>query len=231
MDIIKSLSKGTVNLINKHDLINKTFTQVEYTYIENLIKKYRPKNKEVKINEELVKQLCENGVTIFYSELFKYLIVLSIAYFMDILLPTFFIMNTFSILRGFAGGVHMSTFNKCFATMIFSFLSLGYTATLIPMTNLIAGICFTVGLIWSVYIAAKYAPQERQDKSDKDCDSGNIKKKTSILFIVFCNVVSVMLFKSHQMISISVIFGILLEVFTITPIGIKFFKFIDGGHI
>jgi len=229
MDIITSLSKKTINFINKHDLIDKTFTQEDYTYVENIIKKYR--HKEVKITSDHVKQLAENGAIIFYGELFKYLIVLSIAYFLNILLPTFFIMNTFSSLRGLAGGVHMSTFNKCFAVMIGCFLSLGYMVSSVHNVPFIAGILIT-GLIWSIYIALKYAPQERSDKTDKDCDNGDKMKYRTVAFIIVSFVISMILilFTQKYIIGVSIFVGVLLEMVTITPTGTRFFLWFDGGR-
>jgi len=230
MDIITSLSKRTINFINKHDLIDKTFTREDYAYVENTIKKYR--HKEVKITSEHVKQLAENGAIIFYGELFKYLIVLSIAYFLNILLATFFIMNTFSALRGLAGGVHMSTFNKCFAVMIGCFLSLGYIVISIHNTLFITGI-FTIGVIWSIIIALKYAPQERPDKTDKDCDNGNKMKYRTVAFIIVSFVISMILilFTEKYIIGISIFVGVLLEMMTITPVGTKFFQWVDGKKV
>ena len=232
MDIITSLSKKTINFINKHDLIDKTFTQEDYTYVENIIKKYRPKKEPIKITSDHVKQLAENGAIIFYGELFKYLIVLSIAWCMNILLPTFFIMNTFSALRGLAGGVHMSTIGKCFAMMVLFFLSLGYIVNSIHNTPFIAGV-LTIGFIWSIYIAQKYSPQERPDKTDKDCDNGNKMKYRTIAFIVVSFIISMILilFTQKYIIGISIFAGILLEMITITPGGTKLFQFIDGKKV
>jgi len=232
MDLITSLSKGTINFINKHNLIDKTFTQKDYTYVENIIKKYRPKKEPIKITSDHVKQLAENGVMIFYGELFKYLIVLSIAWFMNILIPTFFIMNTFSSLRGLAGGVHLSSFNKCFGAMIGFFLSLGYIVSSVHNTLFIMGV-FTTGLIWSIYIALKYAPQERPDKTDKDCDNGNKMKHRTIVFIIVSFVISMILilFTQKYIIGISIFAGVLLEMITITPIGTRLFQWIDKKKV
>jgi len=234
MDIITSLSKRTINFINKHDLIDKTFTQEDYTYIENLIKKYRPKKESIRITSDHVKQLAENGAIIFYGELFKYLIVLSIAWCLNILIPTFFIMNTFSSLRGLAGGVHMSTFNKCFAVMLGCFLSLGYVVSQIYIGYMvyIIGI-FLVCFGWSIIIALKYAPQERHDKTDKDCNNGNKMKYRTIWFIVISFVASMILilFTQKHIIGISIFTGVLLEMMTIAPWGTKIFKFIDGKKV
>jgi accessory gene regulator B len=230
MDLITSLSKKTINFIDKHDLINKTFTQSDYTYIENLIRKYRPKSEYVKITSDHVRQLAENGIMIFYGELFKYLIVLSIAYCLNIFLPTFIIMNTFSALRGLAGGVHMSTFNKCFVVMIVFFLSLGYLVTSIHINIPIIIISIISGYIWSIIIAYKYAPQERPNKSDKDCENNNKMKHRTIIFIVLSSIISVM-FIHNQLISISIFTGVLLEMFTITSIGTRLFNFIDGKKV
>ena len=229
MDIITLLSKKTINFINKHDLIDKTFTQEDYTYVENIIKKYRPKKEPIKITSDHVKQLAENGAIIFYGELFKYLIVLSIAWCFGIFLETFLIMNTFSFLRGLAGGIHMSTFNKCFGVMIGCFLSLGYMVSQTYNMQFIIGI-FTIGFIWSIYVAIKYAPQERPDKTDKDCDNGNKIKHRTIVFIIVSFVISMILILLTQkyIIGISIFVGVLLEVFTISPVGTRLFKFIDN---
>jgi len=232
MDIITSLSKKTINFINKHDLIDKTFTQEDYTYVENIIKKYR--HKEVKITSDHVKQLAENGAIIFYGELFKYLIVLSIAWCFGILLETFLIMNIFSFLRGLAGGVHMSTFNKCFAVMIGVFLSLGYMVSKINIDYIsIIIVIFLVCFGWSIIIALKYAPQERPDKSDKDCNNGNIMKYRTIVFVIVSFVISMILilFTQKYIIGVSIFVGVLLEMVTITPWGTKFFQWIDNKKV
>jgi len=233
MDIITSLSKGTINFINKHNLIDKTFTQEDYTYVENIIKKYRPKKEPIKITSDHVKQLAENGAMIFYGELFKYLIVLSIAWCLNILIPTFFIMNTFSSLRGLAGGVHLSSFNKCFTAMIVFFLSLGYIINSVHISLIMSFIVITMGFGWSIYIAFKYAPQERPDKTDKDCDNGNKMKYRTIVFIIVSFVISMLLilFTQKYIIGVSIFFGVLLEMITITSWGTKFFQWIDGKKV
>jgi len=227
MDLITSLSNKTVKAITKYDLINQTFTESDYAYIENLIKKYR--HKDVKISEEHIIQLAENGSMIFYGELFKYLIVLSIAYCLNIFLASFLIMNVFSSLRSLAGGIHMSSFNKCFGVMIFFFLSLGYVVTQVHISSLILIIGAILGMIWSIVTALKYAPQERADKSDKDCDNGNRKKYMTVLFIIVSSIIS-MVFVQNKVICLGVSTGVLLEIFTITPIGTKLFKLIDRGE-
>jgi len=228
MDFITYLTKKTLNIFNINvNTINEVCNKEHYSKINNLIKTHR--KKEIQTNAEHIFQLVENGITLAYSEILKYSIVLFIAkcLCLGISLPVFFIMTIFTILRSSAGGVHLSTFNKCFGAMIICFLSLGWIATQININYL----HLIIGYIISIYLSYKYAPQEREDKSDKDCDNGNIKKYRSILFVTVCCFLSIVLLNSHQIVSISVFFGVLLETFTITPIGTKFFKWIDGGHI
>ena len=228
MDFITILTKKTLNIFNINvDTINEVCNKNHYSKINNLIKTHR--KKEIQTNAEHVFQLVENGITLAYSEILKYIIVLFIAkcLCLSISLPVFFVMTIFTILRASAGGVHLSTFNKCFGAMIICFLSLGWIVTQIHIDYLY----LIIGYIISIYLAYKYAPQEREDKSDKDCDNGNIKKYRSMIFVVFCFIVSSICLKSHQIVSTSVFFGVLLEISTITPIGAKFFRWIDGGHI
>lgn len=228
MDFITFLTKKTLTKFNINtNTINKVFSNDHYSTINNLILKYR--KREIQTNSEHIFQLVNNGITLAYSEILKYVIVLLIAkcLCLGITLPTFIIMTIFTILRIFAGGVHLSTFNKCFGAMIFCFLSLGWIVNHIHISYM----HIIIGYVISLYSAYRYAPQEREDKSDRDCDNGNIKKHRSILFVVVCLIVSSILFKSHQIISVSIYFGVLLEVFTIIPIGTKLFKWIDGEHL
>jgi len=228
MDFITYLTKGTLNVFNINtNKINEVLNKDHYSTINDLIKKHR--KKEIQSNAERIFQLVENGITLTYSEILKYVIVLLIAkcLCLGISLPVFFVMTIFTILRVSAGGSHLSTFNKCFGAMIICFLSLGWIVTQIHIDYLYLIIGYTI----SIYLTYKYAPQEREDKSDKDCDNGNVKKHRSILFVTVCCFLSVVLLNSHQIISTSVFFGVLLEIFTIMPIGANFFKWIDGGHI
>lgn len=224
MDIITTISEKTVSAIIKSDVINKEFTKEDFLYIENIIKKYR--HKDIKITDEHIKQLAENGAMILYSELFKYIIVLLIAYLLNIFLPTFLIMNTFSVLRSFAGGNHMSTFNKCFAVMIISFLSLGLFVSKVDINIIYIIVSYMLSLIF----AWRYAPQEREDKSDKDCDNGDRFKKITMVFITVGFLVTVMFhYLNYTIIDNSIALGVFLEMMTVTPLGIKFFTWLDNG--
>jgi len=227
MDIVTGLSKITLKLL-RADKIIKSYDQNDYSYVENKIKNIR--NKEVRINQEDVKQLVENGMLMFWSEILKFVVILLIAYFMNTFLATFLIMTIFTILRASAGGVHMSTINKCFAIMIGLFLSLGYIVNNILLTPLFLAMFFNLGFIWSILMAVKYAPQERPDKSDKDCDNGNKMKYRSIRLIIISCIVS-LIFIHNQLVSLSVFVGVLLEIFTITPLGTKLFQWIDNKKV
>lgn len=227
MDFITLLTEKTLNIFNiNFNTINNILSKEHYLKIDNLILKLR--KQKIQTNAEHIFQLVEKSIIAIYSEILKYLLVLLIAtcLCLGIVLPTFIVMTLFTLLRSFAGGVHLSTFNKCFGAMILCFLSLGWVVTQIHIYYEY----LIIGYLFCLYLAYKYAPQEREDKSDKDCDHGNVKKHRSIIFVTLCFIISIILFNSHQMISIGIFFGILLEIFTITPIGTRFFKLVDGGY-
>ena len=229
MDLITLATKTTYKLLKVDEAID-LFDQNDFDRAKRAVKKYR--NMDIEATKSQVQQLAENGIRNFWSELFKYIIVLSIAKYFDIFTPTFFVMNAFSTLRALSGGVHMSTIGKCFAMMVLFFLSLGYIVNSIHNTPFIAGV-LTIGFIWSIYIAQKYSPQERPDKTDKDCDNGNKMKYRTIAFIVVSFIISMILilFTQKYIIGISIFAGILLEMITITPGGTKLFQFIDGKKV
>jgi len=117
--------------------------------------------------------------------------------------------------------------------MVLFFLSLGYMISILHINTLVLIIGISLGSIWSIYIAKKYSPQERPDKSDKDCTRGNIKKHTTIKFIKMSYIISMLLilFTQKDIIGISIFTGVLLEMITITPWGTKFFQWIDGKKV
>lgn len=226
MDLITSLSRKTLDYFDVENIINDTFTEKTYLFIQKIVRFIR--KKDIIVTKDNIMQLAEFGLIGVYSDFFKFVIVLSIAYWLNIFLPTFLIMNIFSLLRGFAGGNHMSTFNKCFALMIFSFISLG---VLISKVNINIEYII-ISYIFSLIYAWKYAPMEREDKTDKDCDNGNRFKKITIALVLLGLIVSIALYISNYTeIANSIAFGVLLEMMTVTPWGIKFFTRLDGGLI
>lgn len=227
MDFITWLANVSYKLL-EIDEVAESFEQKHYVIAKRIIKKFR--KKDVEVNATIAKQLAKNGLINFWSEFIKYIIVLFIASKLNIFLPAFLIMNVFSALRWVAGGVHMSTFNKCFAVMIGFFISLGYVIYHIHINLLSRFIFLSLGFIWSYYIARKYAPQERPDKSDKDCEHGNKMKYRSIKYVVVSYIIS-LIFIRYEVISLSIFTGVLLEMFTITPIGTHLFRWIDKGKV
>ena len=230
MDLITLATKTTYKLFKVDEVID-SFDQKHFNIVKIIVKKYR--NMDIEATKSQVQQLAENGIRNFWSELFKYIIVLSIASYFNIFTPTFFVMNAFSVLRALAGGVHMSTIRKCFAMMVLFFLSLGYLISILHINTLVLVVGISLGSIWSIYIAKKYSPQERPDKSDKDCDHGNIKKYKTIKFIKFSYIISMILilFTQKYIIGISIFTGVLLEMVTITPRGTRFFQWIDSKKV
>ena len=230
MDLITLATKTTYKLFKVDEVID-SFDQKHFNIVKIIVKKYR--NMDIEATKSQVQQLAENGIRNFWSELFKYIIVLSIASYFNIFTPTFFVMNAFSVLRALAGGVHMSTIGKCFAMMVLFFLSLGYLISILHINTLVLVVGISLGSIWSIYIAKKYSPQERPDKSDKDCDRGNIKKYKTIKFIKFSYIISMILilFTQKYIIGISIFTGVLLEMVTITPRGTRFFQWIDSKKV
>jgi len=74
MDFITYLTRGTLNVFNINvNKINEVLNKDHYSAINSLIKKQR--KKEIQSNAEHVFQLVENGITLVYSEILKYVIV------------------------------------------------------------------------------------------------------------------------------------------------------------
>jgi accessory gene regulator protein AgrB len=71
------------------------------------------KKKEIKLSENDIIDTLTYGLQAIYGEMFKTIIILLVALYLDILLPVFVVMLSFSIIRTIAGGKHLHSSTKC----------------------------------------------------------------------------------------------------------------------
>jgi Membrane protein putatively involved in post-translational modification of the autoinducing quorum-sensing peptide len=167
------------------------------------------------------------GFYIVIGALFKLIVLTLAAILTRTLLTTFILFFVFGSLRMFAGGVHMDSFNKCMIVSFALYISGGvlaeYTGTYWNNMGLygLAGIT----LICGIYILFKYAPKDTPNKPITDPNNITKFKRLSLTyFFVLIILILVLIGFSLKKYCIAVSFGILFELFTITPVGHKFFN-------
>lgn len=172
------------------------------------------------------------GFFILLSATIKMIALLSVAWIFGALLPAVVVIAVFGSLRSFAGGYHMDTYGKCVLVSMFMFLSSAllarYTWIYWSNTTILLLICIT--FITGLVMIIKYAPKDTPNKPI--IGSKNIRKYKTfslVYFLLLTIIASLSSYKGNNMVTLCICFAALIEVFTITPSGEKFFDIIKNS--
>lgn len=172
------------------------------------------------------------GFYIVFSTLVKGIILISLSLLLGIMLPALLTVIVFGSLRMLAGGYHFDSYGKCLLVS----LALIITAALISQYtysywSIASMVLFLIpAFAFSFYLLIKYAPKDTPTKPITDPAAIRKFKRLSIAYLgVLLILCCVLVFFNLKMHVISICFGILLEVFTITPSGHRFFNIIKAG--
>lgn len=172
------------------------------------------------------------GFQIIIGELVKILILIGASIILGVFLPMLVVTAVFMTLRMIAGGYHMDTQGKCLLVSLVLFIAAALIAkyTYIYWNTLQMAALIVIILISGLYVLIKYAPKDNPDRPITDPVQIRKFKKMSViyLFVWLAAAVTLTIFKARLFI-ISSGFGILLELFIITPIGHKFFDTVKYG--
>jgi accessory gene regulator B len=162
----------------------------------------------------------------------KGIMLVGISLVLGVLLPTLIITVTFASLRMLAGGYHMDTYGKCIfvslGLFIVSSLVANYTYANWQGVHIILLILVT--FILGLYVLIRYAPKDTPNKPITSPDEIRKFKRLSIMYLfVWGAVVSGLAFLALYLYVLSLCFGILLELFAISPTGHKFFDAVKKG--
>lgn len=167
------------------------------------------------------------GFYILFGSLTKGIILISLSLIFGVLKPALLIVLVFGSLRMLAGGFHFDTFGRCLFVSIGLFMlaavMVDYTYIYWSISSVIAFIVIT--FIISLYILIKYAPKDTPSKPITDPVKVIKLKKYSVVFLfllyVLCSILAVYNLKLY---AIAIVFGILLEVFSVSPAGNSLFS-------
>lgn len=205
----------------------------DFTYLSEILSK-RKKQQYKLLDKQEVKDIFNYAFQALYGETIKMAIIFAIAYFLNILLPVVLITLTFATLRTCAGGVHMDTFMKCFITTAIMFLVPGYLlnhmGSTIVFSNIGLFVTIFLTFIFCLDLALEYAPRDTETKEIKDPKEIKKYKDKTIKCLIILSIEMLAMLVAHyfklqnmQLVILSICTGMLLEIFTITPLGVRTF--------
>lgn len=218
-------SKTASFLVNKLD-------DKDYENLSLLLSKKKKADYVLKSKDQ-IKDIFEYAFKSLYGEGAKTIIIFTIAYLMNMLLPVALITLTFATLRTVAGGVHMDSFTKCLISSMLLILIPGYFVSQLSLSYTAVNYIIFITSIYSVIIAYKYAPRDTITKIINDpVEIKKLKIKTMIYLSFMIsglntlNIISRYEGYNTQLVVVSICTGMILEMFTITPVGVRIFHYI-----
>ncbi|WP_297419000.1 accessory gene regulator ArgB-like protein [Clostridium sp.] len=199
----------------------------DYINISEIRAKRRHKEYELLNRKEAI-SFMQFGIEGILGDFVKTLIILLIGIPLKILIPSIFIMITFCTLRPLSGGVHMGNYTKCLSLgsvlfLGFAWLIQNYSKYIyIDLINVIYGFIILI----LVLIVGIFAPVDCPNKPILELDKPKFKMLSMIQILIVGVILSIIPDK-YYIIKISMITGLILQVFNITPFGIKFFNNIE----
>ncbi len=170
------------------------------------------------------------GFQAIYGDIVKLIIVILISSALQSPFQVLALTFAFAFLRRYAGGFHMDTELKCIIATVCSFVIPG---TLISKINFEINTIWIIGINTIIFINCllllkKYAP--------KDCVNRPIDENEAIVFkrkairdLIILTVISIILaLLSQPLLSLSIIAGIVIEIFTLVPVGYRLFEMINS---
>lgn len=172
------------------------------------------------------------GLQVIIGAIVKFTLLFALAFVTDTLLPAFIMTIVFASLRAIAGGYHMDTFGKCLAVSISMFIAFSviarYTYQYWNKYQILTFAIITI--VISLYCICKWAPSDNPNRPITEPNEIKKFKNFSIIYLGFWTIISfILIYKKLYMIFLSIAFGLILEIFSITPAGHTFFSFVKNS--
>jgi Membrane protein putatively involved in post-translational modification of the autoinducing quorum-sensing peptide len=159
----------------------------------------------------------------------EFLILAIVSLLLGVFIPALIISLSFAALRLIAGGYHMDTYSKCLYVSLGLFIAAAlidqhtYLYWTLPYLAVLIAVTALIGL----YVLIRYAPKDTPNKPITNPRQKRKLKTVSLIYLLVWLVASLCLLAyGYNMWVISLSFGILLEFFSISPTGHRFFDLI-----
>lgn len=160
------------------------------------------------------------GVKLLFGELPKILILFLVGFLLKLGWYTILLFFLLAPYRSFTGGFHLKTHIGCMISTIVLYILPIVLAKYIPISqNYIIYIIVAILGLLSVIFITKYAPADTENipiLSNKERKSKRIKAYISLIVLLIISI-----FIQNRIISYMLIYGIILQNLTITPIAYK----------
>lgn len=190
--------------------------------------------------DSLTRQINENhekrrlyyyGFQVVFGGITKLILLALLALVTGTVKPTVFIVLMFAGIRVFAGGYHMDTYGKCIVVSLILFSMSAvisqYTYNYWNIEALIVFVLFSFAI--TLYSLYKWAPAENPNRPITNPEEIRKFRVLSMVYIViWAIIVSMLIYFKLKLYVLASCFPVLLESWAISPLGYRFFNFLDN---
>jgi len=160
----------------------------------------------------------------------EFLAIILIGFILGMFKEMLLLAAVFAVMRVMAGGVHFSTYPRCFISSAILFTFGGYTARFFNGLSSDIGVAYlTTATCFVIYSLWRYSPRDNPNRLIKEEELPRFRKMSFLL----AGVIFLFLLLAYYMngktgwYHYSIVTGLLLEGISLTDNGYRFIKFIE----
>lgn len=174
------------------------------------------------------------GFQVFIGELVKIILILLLSLLLGMLRPVGVILTVFMIVRTAAGGYHMDTQGKCLVVSLGLFLIPGAVVKYSHIYWSFGSIASFITAVAIICIIAfiKWIPADTPNRPITKLEEIRKFRIKSLIYITFFLCLACITLLNHLYVySLSLVFGLLVEIFTVTPVAYRLFDWVSGKAV
>jgi len=168
------------------------------------------------------------GMEVFLNNFIELILLLLLAFFLDIFEPAVLVLAAFMAFRIPGGGVHLSTYVRCLLFSVTVILCLAKLSTIILVdTELLLCLILLTALLALITII-KWVPGDTEKKPLRDPELIKKQKlKTAVSFLLWLLLLFILLWQGYCFYIQALLLGALGGLFWISPWGYRFINKLD----
>ena len=170
------------------------------------------------------------GLELILGEVIKWLIVLAVAGFFNVIPEALFAMVTVSVFRLVSGGNHCEDYWRCLTLGLLVFIGggkLGQALGWYVISGVMLSKMLIVGSLIMAFMILFWAPGEVVYRKIKQEERAMFKGLSLLFLLVWAVIVSFLIAPSYLTVALAGYFAMLFQTFSFTPIGYKFIDYFD----
>lgn len=169
------------------------------------------------------------AIEVLLNGAFQIIVMLVLAWWLGILIPTVMVMLAFGTFRNLGGGVHLSGFWRCLITSTLMMLGLGWLGSVTwpgHYSYIIWGFALSLA---SLAIMAWVPAGTEKRPFDRPEIRRRMKKNTAITLVLWLAIALVLFFNHHAAVINPIAWGLAGAVFMLSPAGYCFIGWVDAA--